>query len=260
MQDVRCVVRDWCQLGQLSPPLTHLLCGVFRGQSRIESSPAKMSNKERKTWSWAFDEALRSNLNWIRWSYLALISFPLCSVTRSRHALKIGSLKKSDRSEQQMLLSLLLHLALDGTSSLFASQRTVLPGLLSSAMHVTPGLVPMRRCWWDGSLTGPAAAPQMPLIYNAQLWHRRWGKEFMRNVTLSLPPWHTLLRSDCILMIRHRHVPIRCCCAVSNGGSCRDAWWNEIYSNNNMEMRLRFDKTVSETDRNQFSACLEESQ
>lgn len=128
-------------------------------------------------------------------------------------------------------------------------QLTVILRLLSSAMHVTPGLLPARRCWWDGSLTGPAAAPDMLLICNAQLWQRNqcclyakpaqaktwWEMSHSLSSTLT----HTWC-FDCILMIHIALVPM-CCCAVCNGGSCRDttpqrgeAWWNEIYSNNDM--------------------------
>ncbi len=122
-------------------------------------------------------------------------------------------------------------------SAAVVPQLMVLLWLLSSAMHVTPGLLPVHRCWWDGSLTGPAAAPDMLLIYNAQLWQRNqrclyakpagaktWWE--MRNVTLSpsLSLYSKLTHtwcSDCILMI-HIAVEPTCCCAVCNGGGCRD--------------------------------------
>lgn len=133
-------------------------------------------------------------------------------------------------------------------------QHTVLLRLLSSAMLVTPGPLPVRRCWWDGSLTGPAAAPDMPLIYNAQLWQR--NQRCLYAKLAGARSWwemsHSLLfRTDTHFMLwlypndTHRSVPV-CCCAACNGGSYGDtasqrgeAWWNEIYSNNDMEMRLR---------------------
>lgn len=106
-------------------------------------------------------------------------------------------------------------------------QHIVLPRLLPSAMHVTPGLLPLRRCWWDGSLAGPAAAPDMLLIYNAQLWQRNQrclyaklaGAKSWWEMSRS-SHWHTVC-SDCILMIRIAVLPIRCCVMAATTGTPR---------------------------------------
>lgn len=117
--------------------------------------------------------------------------------------------------------------------------------LLSSSMHVTPSLLPVSRCWWDGSLRGPAAALDMPLIYNAQLWQRNqrclyakpsgaqawWEK---RSVTLTLFLADTRLALWLYLNDTYRGMHI-CWC---NGGcwtsGISQSWWTLMKWNNDM--------------------------
>lgn len=179
---------------------------------------------------------LRSNLNWIslRWNYLTFFLMPLfllllCHSKQKRSKNKL--LKKTDIAISKWMCYYSVHSSDQRRmhhrlSSAVVSQLTVLLRLFSSAMHVTPGLLPVRRCWWDGSLTGPAAAPDMLLIYNAQLWQRNqrclyakpvgaktWWE--MRNVTLPLSLFHadTHLMLWLYLNDTHHGVPI-CCRAV----------------------------------------------
>lgn len=184
-------------------------------------------------------------------------SFFYYPVTRSRNTLKISLLKKQILAISKWMCHYSVYTSdqwwmCHCLSSTVVPQLTVTLRLLSSAMHVTPGLLPERRCWWDGSLTGPAAAPDTLLIYNAQLWKRNqcclyakpagaktWWE--MKNVTLSFFHADTHLMLWLYLNDTHRAAPI-CCCAVRKGSGCRDitsqhdegAWWNEIYSNNDM--------------------------
>lgn len=157
-------------------------------------------------------------------------------------------------------------------------QHTVLLRLLSSAMLVTPGPLPVRRCWWDGSLTGPAAAPDMLLIYNAQLWQRNQpclyaklgGARSWWEMSHSLSLFHTDTHFMLWLYLNdtHRGVPVRCCCccAECNGGRLAGTPHHDAVKPDEMKYipimicrwgcgREKKKKTVSETDKNQFSSA-----
>ena len=163
----------------------------------------------------------RSNLIWIalRCNYSFLIMF-IASLSSAVLWLDAAKNKPPEKQTVLLLLILLLLLLTNDCATIEFTPLTgwmchcrssaVVPHLtvplipLSSAMHVTPGLLLVRRCWWDGSLTGPAAALDMLLICNAQLWQRNqrclyakpaapktWW-EIRKCHTLSLPHWHTL--------------------------------------------------------------------
>lgn len=150
------------------------------------------------------------NLNRLRWNHLTFFSLPLFFLLFCHSQQKCSKnkiLKKTDIAISKWMCYYSLHSSdqcwmCHCLSPAVVPQLTVLPRLLSSAMHVTPGLLPVRRCWWDGSLTGPAAAPDMLLIYNAQLWQRNQRCLYAKPAgaktwwemshSLSLPRWHTL--------------------------------------------------------------------